>query len=380
MSHEIRTPMNGIIGMASMLKASPLEEKQARFVDIIVKSADSLMEIINDILDLSKIEAGKMNMESRPIHLAEVLRDAMDVVHLSAKDKGLDLRLVCDETLNPRVLGDEVRIRQIVLNLLSNAIKFTDAGEILVRLTKTQPHKAGLCGFELSVADSGIGIAPDKLEVIFNKFDQADMGTTRKFGGTGLGLAICQNLAHMMHGSIRVESTLGEGSTFYVTMSLAPDPNSDAEVSDGELSAQLANTIPPKSESEVKTMKRLLLVEDNVVNRDVVREMLAPYAIALDEVSNGREALEAIKSADYDVILMDCTMPEMDGYEATRLIRGGQAAWRQQVPIIALTAGMMQGEKEKCLDAGMNDYMCKPITQEELMVMLGKWLASAPAA
>lgn len=379
MSHEIRTPMNGIIGMTSMLKKSSLDEKQSKFVDIIDKSAAALLEIINDILDLSKIEAGKMELEYRSLDIVQIAKDCLDVVSTSANDKGIDLSLIYDDTMPCFAMGDAVRIRQVMLNLLSNAVKFTDLGEITVEIRLMPDAKKDKRHYEIRVSDTGIGIPEEKQELIFNKFDQADMSATRKFGGTGLGLAICQNLCHMMHGDIFVKSVFGEGSTFVVRIWLDHDEAHKEVTHPFKKADETYKTIHAAQMAVQTSEAPLLLVEDHPVNCEVFLEMLKDTGQEIVVAHSGKEALELVKNQSFSLIFMDCTMPEMDGMETTRKMREQDNPALKSIPIIALTARAMQGDEDKCLEAGMNDYMSKPITQEQLFSKINKWLHQSVA-
>ena len=363
MSHEMRTPLNGIIGMSGLLESKNLDDSQRECVEVIRRSGETLLAIIDDVLDFSKIEAGRLTLESADFDPARAILDAIQIVERSAVAKSLTLSTHLDPALPAMVSGDVMRLRQVLLNLLSNAIKFTSEGEIVVR---GELRSAASDGYELyfSVTDGGIGISEEQQARLFQPFSQANASTARMFGGTGLGLAICKRLAGLMGGNIGVESRPAQGSCFWFTIRVgaaAPEPL--------RLVAQ-SGTIGPA------TGFRLLLVEDNPINQKVARLVLDKLGYQVDVANNGFEALDAVDSVRYDLILMDCIMPEMDGFEATRRLRsaGGRAA---EVPIIAMTANAFEDDRKACLAAGMNDFLSKPVRQSELAAKLEGLLQSA---
>ncbi|MBI5592936.1 MAG: response regulator [Deltaproteobacteria bacterium] len=368
MSHEIRTPMSGVIGILEILLTSQLTEKQRKFAKTAYSSATALLSIINDILDFSKIEAGKLTLEKVPFSLSKILIEVKDLMIRQAEDKGVNLEIP-GVNLLLALLGDPMRIRQILINLVGNAIKFTERGH--VRLTAdVLSRQENNIRLRIEVKDTGIGISQEQQEIVFKSFCQAKDGMIRRFGGTGLGLAIARQLVQLMHGKIGVQSRVGFGSTFWLELPF--------EVS-GEVTFDCVKTVSNSNpvDSLSKMNIRILLVEDNHVIQDVVQEMLLCLGGQVHLVFNGQQAVDAIGNHTYDLILMDCQMPVMSGYQAARYIRMiEQNKGLKPVPIIATTANAMQGDREKCILAGMNDYLCKPFSLEQLQKIICNWTGS----
>lgn len=371
-SHEIRTPMNAVIGLSHLLAASaPLTDKQKEFISTLQMSAEALLSLLNDMLDIAKIEARKVNLESVPFSVAGLIAEVVNIIAVPVEEKGLKLHVLDQRDDKRRMLGDPARIRQILLNLCSNAIKFTEKGSITLTVWCEPSGKSGTENFCISVADTGIGILANKCDTIFEKFVQGDSSITRRHGGTGLGLAITKTLVQIMEGKISVESQPGEGSKFTLSLPLAvlgmelPDEHKALQAHDPEVScAAGACTI--------------LIVEDYNPNMLVATSFLEKFGYRYDTATNGMEALQKVRNNDYAMILMDIQMPEMDGMEVTSRIRKHEKMNNlAEVPIIGMTAHAYEGVRDQCLIAGMDEYISKPFSPDKLFDILKKFSARA---
>ncbi|MCH1314723.1 ATP-binding protein [Pseudomonas aeruginosa] len=364
MSHELRTPMNGVLGMLQLLETTEQTREQAEYTALATESTEHLLKVINDILDFSRIERGALELECIPFNLLELVQGSALVFQHSAQQRGLALELQIQAGLeNIEVCGDPTRIRQILVNLLGNALKFTEEGAIHLSL-EWQALDHDVLWLTCAVHDSGIGISPERLEHMFDAFQQADSSISRRYGGTGLGLAIARTLAERMGGTLQAESKEGSGSTFTLEIPL-PFQQSPAH-----------RQQPAGAPAPVAAGQEILLVEDNPVNQTVIEAMLRSLGYRVTLVADGIQAVRSAERQRYDAILMDCRLPVLDGYSATREIRAQENG--RQVPIIALTANALQGDRENCLQAGMNDYLAKPFKRAELQRILQRWIGSQP--
>jgi len=364
MSHEIRTPMNAILGMAELAMTSDPTFEQKRYLTTVKASADALLQIIDDVLDFSKIEAGKLDLHPISFRIRDTLNDTLEVLAARAAQKDLELLCQVSNRVPDCLIGDATRLRQVLMNLVGNAIKFTDKGEVFVRVD-TAADEAALAdalqeqddslALHFVVTDTGIGIPKEKQQIIFESFVQADGSMTRRYGGTGLGLAICSKLVKLMSGRIWVESQVGRGSSFHFTVRMHTDNDTAAEQK-------------PAQEVFRKALHplRVLLAEDNEINQQVAIEFLQLRGHQVRVANNGKDVLQALASERFDIILMDVQMPQMDGFQATAAIREKEKTTGIRVPIIAMTGYAMKADRQRCLDAGMDGYICKPIRSQEL--------------
>ncbi|MDH5483977.1 MAG: ATP-binding protein [Gammaproteobacteria bacterium] len=363
MSHEIRTPMNGVLGMLELLKASALDDEQEKLVTVAYESGDSLLTILNDILDFSKIEAGKLELENKAFDLQKLVSNIVVLMSNRADERNVELVTDIDARVSQRIKGDAIRLSQILSNLVSNAVKFTENGKVTINVSVVESG-AGCCRILFEVIDTGIGIPAAVQKKLFSSFTQADNSTTRKYGGTGLGLSIVKQLVTLMQGRLGLDSEPGKGSRFWF------------EIEFETVADVVGKAVVPERAIENEMLQgKVLLVEDNPVNQLVSSKMLEKMGLEYVVVANGEEAIQSIaEHGDYDIVLMDCHMPVMDGFEASMRIRQNENANFKDITIIAMTANVLEGDREKCIAAGMNDYIPKPVKMADLKQMLYHWL------
>lgn len=356
MSHELRTPLNGILGMAALLQRSLIDSNQKEFCETITHSAEALLSVVNDILDWSRIESGKIQFEAIPFDCAEIVNGVCEILRPQAEPKGLEISVMAEAATIPTLIGDPSRLRQVLLNLAANAVKFTEEGFVRLKLN-SKAASAGQFGLRIEITDSGIGITPQQISKLFHRFSQADASMTRRFGGSGLGLAISKSLVEQMGGRIGVDSKVGEGSTFWLELEFpihaAPKPEA-----------------PKETVIATDRVLSILIAEDNEVNQRLATLVLEMAGHQSEVAADGLIALEKAINQDYDLILMDCQMPGMDGYEATRQIR---QQVNRHVPIIGLTASALINDRQNCINAGMDDYLSKPYRANQLLDMVARW-------
>ena len=396
MSHEIRTPLNGVVGMIELMRMTEMSDAQRGYADQASQSSQSLLRLVDDILDLSRIEAGRLELEHVSFSLPDLMRDLNVLFADQARDKGLSLSVSVADNLNTMLVGDKHRLLQVLVNLVGNAVKFTERGSVAVRVTRTE-LAGSIVTLRFDVADSGIGVPADKQDVIFDAFSQVDSSMTRRYGGTGLGLSIARQLCQMMGGDIGLTSTVGAGSTFWFSVRMEvgaapplpvappanaapspPVPETGSRTTEGSVSAvarEFQTVLRDAGRDEV----RVLLVEDNAANMRVTKALLEILGCTVTQAFNGLSAVREYRDGTFDLVLMDCQMPEMDGYEATRTIRDFEATQGRRTPIVALTAHAMAGSREASLAAGMDDQLTKPLTMAALTAKLLEWLARARA-
>jgi signal transduction histidine kinase/CheY-like chemotaxis protein len=363
MSHEIRTPINAVVGFANLLQKTPLQENQKQFVDLIQNSGESLLSVVNDILDISKIEAGMMRITRNPFNVHEICTSIEMMFYHKMNEKKLSFHFEYDEQIPGTIIGDAERLKQVLINLINNAVKFTHDGEVtlLVQLVEKTEKEAKL---RFTVKDTGIGISEQKLSTIFERFEQADIGTSRQYGGTGLGLSIVEQIINLQGGDIAVKSNVGKGTIFTVTLAY------EYITEPGVLSTPIAEN---NMMNDQFNGCKILVAEDNKTNQVLVKFILQQWNLQFEFAENGYQVLELLKKNKYNLVLMDIQMPVMDGYEAASKLR---EELNITIPVIAMTAHVLPTEKQKCIDAGMNDYISKPIIEENLLQMLKKYLGS----
>lgn len=369
-SHELRTPLSGVLGMNELLLSSGLSEDQRMMAQTVQESAKTLLALVNDILDLSKIEAGRMNIESIPMRPGQIVRDVTELLSTAAAGKHIGLSVEVSPDVPDKVLGDPVRTHQVLLNLVGNAVKFTHQGGVKVRAhldSIAAADDGGRVKVRFEVTDTGIGMSDEETRMLFMPFIQADMSTTRKYGGTGLGLTISKRLVELMGGEIGLTTEKGRGSSFWFAIPFTLLPTEE-------------KLVPIESTDHLDPAQVVLVVEDNQMMQAVVAKQLASLGVPFRLCGSAEAALEDLRRSQFGMVLMDCHLPKMDGFEATGEIRKRERESGRHVPIVAMTAGAMKGDPEKCLQAGMDDYLSKPYTLEQLREILTKWLPHMPNA
>ena len=364
MSHEVRTPLNGIMGMTDLILDGKLEPLQREYANTIKISSHGLLQILNDVLDFSKIEAGHLQFEHLNFDLVSLMQDILKSFRFISIQNKLDISFEADKTLPTFINGDPGRIRQVMMNLIGNAVKFTTNGSVRIKISCTSQTQSAV-NLRFEVRDTGIGIEPESIRSLFQEFVQADNSTTRRYGGTGLGLSISQRIVQQMGGKIGVESEPGKGSTFWFSVQLATEKKIQ-DLEKGTVESEI--NFPEGSEN-----LRILIAEDNHVNQIIIAKMLKKFNLRCEVVPNGKKAVEALAKNHYDIVLMDCQMPEMDGYEATTYIRNSGKVLNREIPIIAITANAIKGDREKVLAHGMDDYISKPLDLVKVRAVLVKW-------
>ena len=362
MSHEIRTPMNGVNGSLQLLKMTSLSAEQMEYVDIAQNSAKALLVVLNDILEYSKIEAGKMKLEKLQFGLRKIIKDVVNMYRLETTRKGIALETYISDEIADIYFGDSMRLRQIFSNLVGNAVKFTSEGTIRIEIEKIADIRVGVIKLEVAVKDTGIGISNEDRELLFHRFSQVDDSNTRRYGGTGLGLAIAKSLVEMMDGEIWMTSVVGQGSSFHFTCVLECGFSQDVIMEDARLDGQ----------GETRELN-ILLAEDDLISRIVVEKAAGIKGWKVIEARNGEDAVELFKKMEFDVVLMDVKMPIMDGYLATQVIRDWETKENTRTPIIAITANALLGDSEKCMLAGMDDFLMKPLELSSFYKTVQKW-------